>query len=360
MHFNVKNAKVLHIGEVAGMGGLQNWVCSVAEAQARLGHEVELMQPPWVADDGQVFTHLPVHSWDLERTRNFDIVHTHGVSGFQNRKIQRVTPRPIVHTYYGTIVGIQIALRWFQNFVGWNGLGVPRNIVREAVGGQAADAVIANSPKVRSEIKRFYRISEKKISVIPGGYIRDQDHTPKESLRRALGLPESGFLFLFVGRADPVKNFSSALAAYHSMRSRFPNSYLVLAPKQNMPPTSGVIEVELAPQKMSQLYRSVDALVHPGFYEAYSLAVHEALANGLPVVVGRNTGNADYCLSRVNALVLPRKRGSELVNSLSQMMCSLVESDHMRFTLGREASRMFGMMDWDWVAAETERVYSSL
>jgi glycosyltransferase involved in cell wall biosynthesis len=360
MCFKVKNVKVLHLGEVAGLGGLQNWVCSVAEAQARRGYEVELMQPPWVAVDNQVFTHLPVHTWDLGRTRCFDIVHTHGVSGFQNRKIQKATPRPIVHTYYGTIVGIQIALRWFQNFVGWNGLGVPRNIVREAAGGQAADAVIANSPKVRSEIKRFYRIGEKKISVIPGGYFRDQDDTPKESLRRALGLPESGFLFLFVGRADPVKNFSGALAAYHLTKSRFPDTYLVLAPKQNLPSTDGVIGVELAPQKMSQLYRSVDALIHPGFYEAYSLAVHEALANGLPVVVGRNTGNADYCLSHVNALVLPRKRGSELVHSLSQMMCSLVESEHLRFTLGREAARIFGAMDWDWVAAETERVYSSL
>lgn len=163
-----------------------------------------------------------------------------------------------------------------------------------------------------------------------------------------------------MGRADPVKNFRGALAAYHSMKPRFPDSCLVLAPKQNFPPTPGVIEVELAPQKMSQLYRSVDALIHPGFYEAYSLAVHEALANGLPVVVGRNAGNANYCLSRVNALILPRKRGSELVNSLSQMMCSLIESDQMHFKLGREASRTFAMMDWDWVAAETGRVYSSL
>ena len=211
--------KVLHIGEVAGLGGLQNWVCSVAEAQTRRGYKVELMQPPWVAAESQVFTHLPVYTWDLGRTRNFDIVHTHGVCGFQNRRIQRVTRRPIVHTYYGTIVGIQIALRWFQNFVGWNGLGVPRNIVREAAGGRAADAVIGISPKVRSEIKRFYRIGEKKISVIPGGYFRDEDDTPKESLRRAFGLPESGFLFLFVGRADPVKNFSGAFPVISSATS---------------------------------------------------------------------------------------------------------------------------------------------
>jgi hypothetical protein len=40
--------RVIHIGELAGLGGLQNWVCSVAEAQARRGYEVELMQAPWV------------------------------------------------------------------------------------------------------------------------------------------------------------------------------------------------------------------------------------------------------------------------------------------------------------------------
>jgi glycosyltransferase involved in cell wall biosynthesis len=143
------------------------------------------------------------------------------------------------------------------------------------------------------------------------------------------------------------------------MKPRFPDSCLVLAPKQNFPPTPGVIEVELAPQKMSQLYRSVDALIHPGFYEAYSLAVHEALANGPPVVVGRSTGNADSCLSNVNALVLPRKLCSELVHFLSQMMCSLVKSDHLPLSLGREAGRKFATLDWDCVAAETESVYSA-
>ena len=62
--------KVLHIGEVAGLGGLQNWVCSVAEAQAKRGYKVELMQPPWIDPDSQVYTALPVHRWDLERTRH--------------------------------------------------------------------------------------------------------------------------------------------------------------------------------------------------------------------------------------------------------------------------------------------------
>jgi glycosyltransferase involved in cell wall biosynthesis len=101
-------------------------------------------------------------------------------------------------------------------------------------------------------------------------------------------------------------------------------------------------------------------MVHPGFYEAYSLAVHEALANGLPVIVGRNTGNADYCTHGRDALILPGKRGSALVESLAEMMCSLVGSQDLRTTLGAEAARKFAVMDWDWVAAENEKVYSSL
>lgn len=352
--------RVIHIGEVAGLGGLQNWVCRVAEAQARRGYGVELMQPPWVDPASRVYTALPVHRWNLERVSDFDIVHSHGLGGFENRKIKKIAPKPIIQTYYGTILGIQIALRWFQNLVGWGGLSVPRNIIRDAMCGHAAHSVIANSPKVRSEIRRFYGIRNEKVTVIPGGYSRDGDGASRESLRRALGLPEFGFLFLFVGRVDPVKNFPAAIEAFRRVRAQFRDAYLVLAPKQDSDTGDGTIGIELPPQRMNVLYRCVDALVHPGFYEAYSLAVHEALANGLPVIVGRNTGNADYCTHGTDALVLPRKRGSGLVESLAAMMGSLIGSQDLRTTLGAEAARKFAVMDWDWVAAETEKVYSSL
>src|SRR5436309_15257893 len=100
----VKNVKILHIGEVAGLGGLQKWVCSVAEAQANRGYEVELMQPPWVDPASRVYTELPVHRWNLERVYNFDIILSHGLGGYENRKIRKIASKPIVHSYYGTIL----------------------------------------------------------------------------------------------------------------------------------------------------------------------------------------------------------------------------------------------------------------
>src|SRR5882762_9256210 len=93
-----RKVRVIRLGEVAGLGGLQNWVCSLAEAQARRGFEVQLMQPPWIAPKNHVFTDLPVHTWGL----GFDIVHSHGLGGYQNSKIRRGIQRPIiVQTYYG-------------------------------------------------------------------------------------------------------------------------------------------------------------------------------------------------------------------------------------------------------------------
>lgn len=87
---------------------------------------------------------------------------------------------------YSELCRASIALRWLQNLVGWDGLSVPRSIVREAAGGQAAKGVIAVSPKVRAEIRKFLAIRKRKITVIPGGYSGDNNSASRESLRRSL------------------------------------------------------------------------------------------------------------------------------------------------------------------------------
>jgi glycosyltransferase involved in cell wall biosynthesis len=353
--------KIIHLAYVAGLGGLQNFVRRLAEAQAKRGFEVQLMHPRWDDSVPEAHACVPVIPWDLDRVRGFDVIHTHGTAGFQNRRIRRETKTPIVHTYHGTTVGCQIALRWFQNLVGWDGFGTLRNITREAVGGWHADAVIAVSPMVGSEVRKFYGVRSGKITVIPCGYTRDGSCAPRESVRQELGLPEKDFLFLFVGRrADPMKNLPAAIEAFRRVRLRFPDVHLVLAPKQDLSAEEGITGVELPPQKMNLLYHCADALVHPALYDPYPLAVHDALVNSLPVIVGRNTGSADYCTHLVDALVLPRKRGAALVASVVEMMCSLIESEELRTKLGQEAARKFGPMDWDWVESETAKVYSRL
>jgi glycosyltransferase involved in cell wall biosynthesis len=352
--------RILHIGSVAGIGGLETWVRSLAEAQAKRGHSVVLMQPPWTKPGGETFTQLPVREWNPGLAGSFDVIHTHGTSGFHNRAIRRTSHKPIVHTYYGTILGIQIAMRWFQNLIGWNGKSVPLGIWYEIASGRPADAVIAISPKVESEIRRYYGISGKIVTVIPGGYLRQSGIASRECLRRSMDLPEFKFLFAFVSRQDPLKNPAAAFAALKIVKSRFPQVALVAAPRQEVPAGLDIVTVDVPPQKMNQLYRAANALIHPSVYDAYALSVHEAMANGLPVIVSRGTGAAYYCADRTDALLLPDVRGPKLVDAIAKAMFALVESTELCARLGREAERKFAPMDWDWVETETAKVYARL
>jgi glycosyltransferase involved in cell wall biosynthesis len=352
--------KILHIGSVAGIGGLETWVRSLAESQAKRGHSVELMQPPWTQSGLETFTQLRVLDWNPGLAGGFDIIHTHGTSGFHNRVIRRSAHKPIVHTYYGTIAGIQIGMGWFPNFIGWNGKSVPLGIWYEIASGHSADAVIAISPKIDREIRRYYGISRKVITVIPGGYLRQSGIASRESLRQSLDLPDSKFLFAFVARRDPMKNTDAVFAAFRIVQSRFPEAALVVAPKQDVPADLGIRSIELPPQRINEIYRAVDVLIHPSVHDPYALSVHEAMANGLPVIVSRGTGASDYCADGRDALVLPSVRGQKFVDALARAMSVLIESKELRERLGREAERKFAPMDWDWVEAETAKVYMRL
>jgi glycosyltransferase involved in cell wall biosynthesis len=352
--------KIIHIGSVAGLGGLETWVRGLAEAQARRGHRVEVMQPPWTRPDAEIFTQLPVLRWNPELADNFDIIHSHGTSGFHNRMIRRTSRKPIVHTYYGTILGIQIAMRWFQNLVGWNGRSVPLGIWYEISGGRSADAVIAISPKVASEVRKYYGVAGKKITVIPGGYRRQSEIESRDCLRRSLGFPESKFLFAFVSRQDPLKNPAAVFAALRIVQSRFPQAALVAAPKQEVPADLDIVTLDVPPHKMNRLYRAANALIHPSVYDAYALSVHEAMANGLPVIVSSGTGAAYYCADRTDALILKEVRGPKLVNAIAEAMFALLESAELCARLGHEAERKFAPMDWEWVEAETAKVYGRI
>ena len=353
--------QVLHIGDVRGIGGLQTWVRELAEAQARRGYDVHIMLPPWAGDakKDECFTEIPIHVWEPDFVFEFDVVHTHGTAGFYNAHWKRSPNCPaVVHTYYGTTIGIQIAMRWYQNLIGWNGLNTPKGIWMEARSGWGADQVIAVSPKVKREVMRFYRVREAKITIIPGGYTLCAYNTSKQELRRSLGLPEEEFLFLFVGRPDPVKGFEYVMTAFRWVRDKNPSIWLVVAPRDAQSiHDEGVIGISLPPQRMGQLYHACDAFINASLYDAYSLAVHEALAYGLPTVISTGAGIADYCLHGINSLLIHPRPCRALQKALVEAMMMLVDSAPLREYLSANAKRDFGSRTWDWVAEQTERAY---
>jgi glycosyltransferase involved in cell wall biosynthesis len=356
----VKRLRILHVADIRGIGGLQTWVRGLAAAQARMAHEVHIMLPPWAygLTREECFTELPIHRWNPDAISKFDVVHTHGLAGFLNLHWRKISNRPaIVHTYYGTILGIQIAMRWYQNLIGWNGLAVPKSIWMDARCGWGADHVIAVSWKVGREIKYFYRIIEQRITVIPGGYtpLHYNYNLSKQEVRRLLGLPEMDFLWLFVGRPDPVKAFDLVLSAFRKIGSQSQHCRLVVAPREHPFSDDNVLGLLLPPERMPLLYQACDAFINASIYDAYSLAVHEALAYGLPAIISQGAGNAEYCRPGIDAIVT---RPSKKI--FVETMTLLMSSPALRSRLSENAKRLFGPRTWDWVAEQVEEVYKKI
>ena len=352
--------KVLHISDLAGLGGLQSAVRNLAESQQRMGYEVQIMAPPWdpPSGPGGYHTRIPVHPWTPALVSQFPLIHTHAGSGFLNKRWRRLSSSPtVVHTYQGSICGIFVAMRWFLNFVGRNGWTPYKKMLTEARGGWWAHRVIAVSPKVLTETALYYRVRQRKITVIPNGYIPYSGPLPaKAALRSKFGLPQDRFLILFVGRPDPVKDFTSVLEAFRKLLAGNKNAALVVAPRQDIQ-GEGVYSLEVPPKEVADLYLACDVFVNASKYDAYSLAVHEALAYGLPVIHSDRCGNAGFTTNGLDALIVARRGKPPVSQQLHTAMSTLMMDDTLRSRLAHHAKTKFAPMTWDWVARQTEAVY---
>ena len=95
----------------------------------------------------------------------------------------------------------------------------------------------------------------------------------------------------------------------------------------------------LAPQALASLYRSVDVVVTPSWFESFPLPPLEAMACGTPVITTRE-GTEDYAEDGHNALVVPGRD----VRALAEAITRLARDRDLQLRLraaGPETARRF-------------------
>jgi glycosyltransferase involved in cell wall biosynthesis len=98
-------------------------------------------------------------------------------------------------------------------------------------------------------------------------------------------------------------------------------------------------------QKMPQLYQSSDVFVLPSFNEGMSIALLEAMATGLPVVV-TDTGGARELVDR-NGIVVSWGSVDELTDALADLVVSVTK----RQSMGQQSREIASRHTWERVAA---------
>ena len=241
-----------------------------------------------------------------------------------------------------------------------------------------ADHLFVHTRLMKEELKRDFKIPEKRVSVIPFGL---NDTMPRTTVTRAqararLGLNPAGKVLLFFGNIAPYKGVEYLIEAFSSVHIDIPDSQLLIAgrakgaerywsqmqelirPLQQ----SGALLVDhrYIPDEETELYfKSADVLILPYTHLFQSGVLSLSYSFGLPVIA-TDVGSLKEDIVPGETGVLCRPKDSA---ALADAIRSYFVSDlYAKLDKRRVDIREFAMdrFCWSRVASTSQSVYKSL
>jgi glycosyltransferase involved in cell wall biosynthesis len=228
-----------------------------------------------------------------------------------------------------------------------------------------AAAVLVPSEATRRDVMSFYPLGgvEEKLIVVPGGLSAPVAPGP---------LPEGvepGFI-LAVGTVEPRKNYSRLLAAYRRLRSGTAAPVvigrhagvpqLVIAGRPGWAYGDTLIKIRAEPgvrylghvdePTLEALYSSASVLAFPSLYEGFGLPLLEAMAHGVPAVIG-NAGALPELAASAALEVDP-----EDVDAIAAALERLLADAGLRKKLAQASKQRAAQFTWARAADLTHQV----
>jgi glycosyltransferase involved in cell wall biosynthesis len=226
-----------------------------------------------------------------------------------------------------------------------------------------AAAVLVPSESTRRDLLKLYRIPglEARVEVVAEGL-------PTPAL--AGPLPEGvepGFI-LAVGTVEPRKNYLRLLAAYRRLRGRHGSLPFIINGRPGVPDlviagragwaygdTLQRIAAEpgvrylghVDEPTLAALYESASVLAFPSLYEGFGLPLLEAMAHGVPAVVGEAGALPELALGA--ALSVDAKDEDAIASALERLLAD----ESLRSKLGEEGRRRARGYTWANAAEHT-------
>ena len=189
---------------------------------------------------------------------------------------------------------------------------------REAL--QRAQVIVCNSRRTADDLARLAAVGRERTRVVyygvDGKRFRPATETERSEARRALGLDPRRPVALFAGAlGDRRKGFDTLFAAWRTLcdDSDWDVDLLVAGAGAELGAWRARAGRHLPPGRMRfvgfqpdmrRVFAACDVLVHPARYEAYGLAVHEALCCGLPAIVNAGAGVAERYPDALRSLLV--------------------------------------------------------
>jgi UDP-glucose:(heptosyl)LPS alpha-1,3-glucosyltransferase len=327
-------------------GGLERYAADWTGWLARRGHEVHVVAGGGIdpTDKSIVLHRVDVENVGvLERARRLadraetlapDVLHDlgAGLGGdiFQPLSGARAASRA------GEFRSLGIARHWGRRLsLSW----VRRQAALDALERQRLrrpnGIIVACSERVADDLVRLAGASRARLRLLHNA-VDCRRFVPTPPAERAVarsgqGWPSTGTLFLQIAHNFRLKGVAPALSAmarlsaqgldaYLAVAGRGPNldCYRSLAAKLGI---AGRVRFLGAIEDTRALFAAADALIHPAFYDACSLACLEAWASGLPVAVSREDGASGLMTKGVQGcLIRDPGNAAEIAFHMKQLL----------------------------------------
>lgn len=236
-----------------------------------------------------------------------------------------------------------------------------------------AQRLVAITPSVRAEYEAL-NVPDARIFDIPNGVAVDrfEASADRAQTRAALGLSDEDTLILSVGRNHPKKNYKALIEAGRLLkeqgRRKFKiicvgkgcadlndeglGDYLTLIDGMDSPNQDNL---QLPVDELVRLYKAADIFAFPSLMETFGIAIVEAMAAGLPVIVGDSEGCRDIVQRGKWGLMCDPNDPNDLADKLTDW----IENPEHRTEWVQKSKIRAQDFDWNTIALKYADLYES-
>lgn len=188
------------------------------------------------------------------------------------------------------------------------------------------------------------------------------DCETREIHRTELGLSDSDFAILSVGRLETNKNTETLIKAMAVMKNE--NVKLIVCGDGEQREYLEKLSERLGTEKsvtflgtvsnLQEIYRAVDALASSSYREGLSRTVMEAMASGLPCIVSKIRGNTDLIEDGKGGFLCE----PDDANAYAQAITALLQDVSLRESMKNENLKRIRSFSIPTVVSETKKIYS--
>jgi len=252
----------------------------------------------------------------LRRARNYDLVHinnlhySHAVLTYRAARLRGLPVVITPHVHAEQRATYDVGYMW--------------DVLR------GSDQIITDT-QAEKEFLMEQGLSSQQITV-GGTGLKLKDICPRDPVacRRDLGLPEKGFMLLFMSRKVEYKGLDTCLKAFAALKPDWPDLYLVAAGPDTdysrdllaryVGTDDLIVRGQVSDEDKWKLLWSCDCLVLPSTGEAFGIVYLEAWAAGKPVIGARIRSVSSLIADGQDGFLITPGSVQELVMRLIQLM----------------------------------------